>query len=235
MRSCLFQLLLAAAVILALLWFGLPFGASWLATSALNATGFRGTETSVEVSSNPPPRLLTGHADSIHLKSSTVSIGELHAAAIDLTLGQVELFSRQIGTVAGTLDGVRVAAPDGQPVTIDSVTLTGSATAASADMAISLAEAERLVASQLKARGVVATVALAAPDRITITAGGQSQPGRLVAAAGALLLIPDGGALPTVTLIQPGAGNPFQITSAAVGPDHMTLIATIDIQTLLGI
>ena len=102
-------------------------------------------------------------------------------------------------------------------------------------MDISLAEAERLAVSQLKARGIVATVALAAPDRITITAGGQSQPGRLVAAAGALLVIPDGGALPTVTLIQPGTGNPFQITSVAVGSDHMTLIGTIDVQTLLGI
>ena len=34
MRSCLIQLLMTVAVIFALLWFGLPFGASWLATTA---------------------------------------------------------------------------------------------------------------------------------------------------------------------------------------------------------
>ena len=48
MRSCLIQLLIAVAVIFALLWFGLPFGASWLATNALNAAGFTGTDTKVD-------------------------------------------------------------------------------------------------------------------------------------------------------------------------------------------
>ena len=62
MRSCLIQLLLMVAVIFALLWFGLPFGASWLATNALRAVGFTGTDTRVEVSANLPPRILLGHA-----------------------------------------------------------------------------------------------------------------------------------------------------------------------------
>ena len=99
MRSCLIQLLLTVAVIFALLWFGLPFGASWLATNALGAVGFSGTDTTVEVKANLPPRILTGYADSIHLTSTQVGVGDLHAANIDLTLGRVELFARKIGTV----------------------------------------------------------------------------------------------------------------------------------------
>src|SRR5664279_2261753 len=101
MRSCLIQFLLTAAVIVALLWFGLPFGASWLATNALGAVGFSGTNTTVEVSASLPPRILTGYADSIHLTSTQVGIGDLHAASVDLTLGGVELFSRKIATVQG--------------------------------------------------------------------------------------------------------------------------------------
>jgi hypothetical protein len=231
----LIQLLVLVAVVFALLWFGLPFGASWLATNALNAGGFTGTDTKVDVSAYPPPVLLTGHADSIHLTSSQVGIGDLHAASLDLTLGKVELFSRQIGTVSGTLEGVRVAAPDGQPVTVDTVKLSGAASSASAEMGVSMAEAQRLAVAQLKSLGIAATVTLAAPNRITVTAGGRSQPGRLVAVAGALVLVPDGDALPTVTLMEPGSGNPFQLSSVAIAAHHLTLVGTIDVQALLGI
>jgi hypothetical protein len=235
MRSCLIQLLILVAMVFALLWFGLPIGASWLATNALNASGFSGTNTKVEVSSDPPPLLLTGHADTIHLTSSQVGIGDLHTATLDLTLGQVELFSRRIGTVTGTLGGVRVAAPDGQPVTIDLVTLSGAASSATAEMDVSIAEAERLAASQLKSRGIAATVALAPPDKITIAAGGKKQPGHLLVKDGALLLVPDGDSLPTVILIAAGGGNPFEITSVRIGADRVTLLGTIDLQALLGI
>jgi hypothetical protein len=235
MRSCLIQLLILVAMVFALLWFGLPIGASWLATNALNASGFSGTNTKVEVSSNPPPLLLTGHADTVHLTSSQVGIGDLHAATLDLTLGQVELLSRRIGTVAGTLEGVRVAAPDGQPVTIDLVTLSGAASSATSEMDVSVAEAERLGASQLRVHGIVATVTLAPPDETTIKAGGQSQPGHLVVNEGALLLVPDGDSLPSVILIAAGDGNPFEMTSVRIGTDHLTLFGTIDLQALLGI
>ena len=235
MRSCLIQLLVLIAAVFALLWFGLPFGASWLATNSLNAGGFTGTDTKVDVSSYPPPVLLTGHADSIHLTSSQVGIGDLHAASLDLTLGKVELFSRQIGTVSGTLEGVRVATPDGQPVTVDTVKLSGAASSASAEMDVSMAETERLAVAQLKSLGIAATVTLAAPNKIAVTAGGRSQPGRLVAAAGALLLVPDGDALPTVTLMEPGSGNPFQLSSVTIEADQLKLIGTIDMQALLGI
>ncbi len=235
MRSCLFQLLILVAVVFALLWFGLPFGASWLATNALNAGGFSGTDTKVDVSAYPPPLLLTGHADSIHLVSRQVGMGDLHAASLDLTLGEVELFSRKIGTVTGTLEGVRVATPDGQPLTVDTVTLSGAARSASAEMDVSMAEAQRLAVAQLKALGVAATVTLAAPNKVTVTAGGKSQPGRLEAAAGGLLLVPDGDSLPTVTLIAPGGGNPFRISSVTIGADQVTLNGTIDLESLLGI
>lgn len=235
MRSCLIQLLILVVVVFTLLWFGLPVGASWLATNALNASGFSGTDTKVVVSANPPPLLLTGQADSIHLTSTQVGIGDLHAASIDLDLGKVDLLSRKIGTVTGTLQGVRVAAPDGQAVTVESVTLSGAAATANAQMVLSTAEVERLAETQLKSRDVIATVRLAAPDRVTISAGGQSAPGRLVVQDGGLLLVPDTESLPSVTMIAPGSGNPFHVSSVAVRADTVTMDGTIDFQGLLGI
>ena len=236
MRSCLIQLLITVAVVFGLLWFGLPFGASWLATSALNATGFTGTDTRVEVSAKLPPRLLLGHADKVRVTSNQVGVGDLHAASIDVTLGDVELIDRTIGTVNGTLTGVLLPAPNGDAVTIDTATVDGSGTAAVATLAVSSAEAERLAESQLKAQtGVTATVKFAATNNVTVTINGKSEPGHLVVKDGALLLVPVSLALPTVTLIGTGNGNPFQFTVVSVGSATVTLVGTIDIQALLGL
>jgi hypothetical protein len=35
--------------------------------------------------------------------------------------------------------------------------------------------------------------------------------------------------------MEPGAGNPFQLSSVAIAADHLTLVGTIDVQALLGI
>ena len=235
MRSCLIRLLLTGAVIFALLWFGLPFGASWLATNALGAVGFSGTNTTVQVKANLPPRMLTGYADTIHLTSTEVGIGDLHATNIDLTLGGVRLFDRKIDTVRGTLGGVRVPDPDGQPVTFETVNVDGDARRAAATLTMSNAEANRLAVSQLKAHGISGTVTFVAPDKVVVTAGGKPQACRLRLFNGALVLVPDGNALPTLTLIAPGDGNPFQLSAASVGAKSLTLAGTIDLQTLLGI
>jgi len=236
MRSCLIQLLLAVAVIFALLWFGLPFGAGWLATNALDAAGFTGTDTKVTVSADLPPRILLGHADEIHLTSTDASVGGLYAASIDVTLGEVELIDRTFATVSGTLSGVRVPAPNGDPVTIDNVTLDGAGTGANSTLTMSTAEAEALAVSQIKSQlGTQATVKLSAPDVMTITINGHSQTGHLVAPDGGLLLAFDSAALPTVTLIGAGHGNPFTFTSVIVTAGTVTLGGTIDLESLLGL
>jgi hypothetical protein len=236
MRSCLIQLLMTVAVIFALVWFGLPFGASWLATTALNSAGFTGTDTKVEVSANLPPRILLGHADKIHLTSTQVGVGDLHAGSIDLTLGNVEFIDRKIGTVTGTLTAVRVPAPSGDPITIDTATVEGPGTAATATLTTSSAGMAQLAEAQFyAATRITSTVRLAAPNKVTVTAGGKSEPGRLVVSGGAITLVPSNTSLPTVLLIQPGPGNPFNFTSVTVGGTTVTLVGTINLQSLLGL
>lgn len=231
MRSCLIQLLFAVVVVFALLWFGLPFGASWLAANGLNAAGFNGTNTKVEVSAAFPPQILVGRADKIRLTSSQVSVDDLHAATIDVTLNDFALIDRTFGTVDGTLTGVRVPAPTGDAITIETVTLHGKSTAATATMTISQAEAERVAEAQLKG----AVVKFAAPDKVTIRLNGKTEPGRLVVKNGSLIALPDSGALPSLTIIAGGKGNPFQLTSVSVGATTITLVGTIDLQSLLGV
>jgi hypothetical protein len=234
MRSCLIQILLALAVVFCLVWFVVPIGVAALVEAALNSSGFTGTDTQVSVSSNPPFMLLTGHADRIHITSTQASIDPLHAESVDITLGEVDLVSRNIGTVNGTLLGVKVVAPNGDPVAIYRVTLAGAAISSTATASISVAEAQTLAEQQLKAQGVSARVTLKAPDAVTLTVAGESQAGRLMAINGALVLVPTSNTLPTVTLIAPGTGNPFHVTSVKITVDGMTLVGLLDVQKLLG-
>jgi hypothetical protein len=242
MRSCLIQLLVTVAVVFALLWFGLPFGASWLATNALGAAGFTGTNTKVDVSADLPPRMLLGHADTVELTSSQVSVGDLNAATVDLTLTNVEFFNRTIGGVDGTFTGVRVPASNGEPVTLDKVTVSGSGTLAQAALTMSVASAQSLAESQLTSQtGLAGTVKFAASSQaanrvpVTVTVNGQSQQASLQVIAGAFVLVPASAALPSVTLIKAGTGNPFTLNSVSEGPSGVTLAGTIDLQSLLGL
>jgi hypothetical protein len=68
-----------------------------------------------------------------------------------------------------------------------------------------------------------------------MTINGHSAPGRLAVRNGELLLVPDSTALPTVTLIAAGHGNPFTFTSIVVSAGTVTLGGTIDLQSLLGL
>jgi hypothetical protein len=86
----------------------------------------------VDVAAKLPPRILLGHADTVRLTSTQVSVGDLHAASIDVTLANVELIDRTIGSVSGTLTGVRVPAANGGVATAETVVLEGKGTAATA-------------------------------------------------------------------------------------------------------
>lgn len=236
MRSCLIQALILIVVAFGLLWFGLPIGASWLATNALNSSGFSGTGTKVDVSSNPPPVLLTGHADRVHISSTQASVGNLHAATVDFTLGDVSLLDRTVGTIDGSLTGVKVLAPDGKPVVVDTASVDGDATNAAATLQLAKSQVESLAAQQLKSQtGINATITLAEPNKVTVSVGGQSQPGTLVVMNGELDLIPDSPGLPRAALLKSGDGNPFTLQTVTIVGDVVTLKGVIDMQSLLGL
>ncbi len=234
MRSCLIQLTVELIVLFALLWFGLPIGAGFLATSALNASGFTGTNTSVDVSSNPPPLLLTGKADTIRIRSNSVFVGDLHASSMDVSLHDVELLSRKIGTVDGTLDGVRIAVPDGQPLTVDQVGIHGSAVAAAATLTVSAQTVADLAVTTLAGDSIKASVSLQEPNVVTILVAGKKVTGSLAVSNGTLLLVSTTKVIPPIALIVPGSGNPFKLTSVAITGKNVTLGGTIDVQALLG-
>jgi hypothetical protein len=236
MRSCLIQLVVMVAVVFALLWFGLPFGAGWLATNVLNAAGFTGTNTKVAVSADLPPRILMGHADRIRLTSTQVSVGDLHAESVDVTLGDVDLLNRTIGSARGTLTGVRMVSPNGDPITFGSASINGVGTGATVTLTISATDLGNSAVAQLKTQKINATsVKFGAPNNVTVTAAGHSQKGHLVVQNGSLVMTVPGQSPSSVTIIDAGTGNPFHFTSVSVEGDSVTLVGTIDMESLLGL
>ena len=234
MRSCLFQVIAAIVVVLAVLWFALPPVASAVATAALNSSGFSGTDTKVEVSSSPPLALLTLRADRVHITATNAGIAGLHCDSLDVTLGDVGLLNRSMDTVSGTLRGVQVSAPSGDPIDIDTITLGGPGTATIATATLTMPEAQALAESQLRIQtGLTGTIKLKAPNVVVLSLAGRSATGRLITANGALILVPDSNALPSVTLIAPSDSNPLHVNSVLVGSDNVTLVSTVNFQKLL--
>jgi hypothetical protein len=246
MRSCLMALLLTVVLGSVALWLTLPMLAGYVIQAGLGVSGFHGTGTSVEVKADPPFIVLIGHADSVHLTSTDVSVADLRADRVDLRLDGVAVISRHAAAVHGSFEGVEVVAAKtaGQTeetvvVELQKVTLEGPSNRTSATIVMSGEEAARLAQAQLKAAtGINATVALKAPDVVTLMAGGKTETGHLVVKDGALILQPDAATLPTLTLMKPGSGNPFSLDSAVVGTDStgadiLTLTGTIEIQALL--
>ena len=78
-------------------------------------------------------------------------------------------------------------------------------------------------------------IKLAAPDKLTLTIGDQARTGHLVTKNGALQVVVAGMTPSTMTLVESGNGNPFEFTSVTVNAASVTLIGTIDLQSLLGL
>ena len=90
--------------------------------------------------------------------------------------------------------------------------------------------------AQLKAQKVTATaVTFAAPDKVTVTVGGKPIVGHLIVTNGALQVVIAAPKPVALTLIAAGNGNPIRLKSVAVGSSTVTLVGTMDLQSLLGL
>jgi hypothetical protein len=78
-------------------------------------------------------------------------------------------------------------------------------------------------------------VTFGAPNKVTVTIGGKLLTGRLVVSNGALQAVFAGITPSTLPLINAGNGNPIHFTSVAVASSTVTLVGTMDLQTILGL
>jgi hypothetical protein len=233
MRGCLFVLVLAAAVVTAAAWFGAPPLASTVIASILDGSGYRATDSRITATASPPVRLLLGHADQVTIAGRDVTWRTFRAAAIDVTLDDVDLFGRTAGSITGTIDGAELRTADAVAPTAD-VTIDGPGDGARATILITAATVDPLVRRGFeKATGTQATsVALIAPDTLRVAIGGSTIEGRLaIDESGGLVLVTRLG---STELFSFDPSFPIKLTAVRVHDSDLELAGTLNADGLLG-
>ena len=236
MRGCLFVLIAAAAVLVTVIWFAAPVLASTVVGAMLQASGYSASRSSVEVEASPPIATLFGHADVIRIEGDDVAWHTFHAASLDLTLRDVDLFARRAATIDGSIDGVQLGAgaataPDAPTADI---TFTGSTADARATIEIPAAFVQRIVGDAfVGALGrQVGSVTLAAPDRVEVATALGTIEGRLsIDPNGALILTTP---VATTPILAFDPAFPLQLTTVTTTAAGIRLDGTLDVEGLLG-
>lgn len=232
MRGCLSFLVFAAVLVAALAWFGVPPAADWLLTQVVR--GSISGDVRAHVTSDPPPRLLLLHADTLQIEGSGVTLpgGSISAASLSLTLTDVDLLSRDASQVDGRLVDVTVAAAGlaGGPLPIRAVTLSGPpdnlaavvTVDASTAIAIARAEASRLTGA------ASAEVSLVAPASLRIAVAGQVTLARLMVVGGSLVAQPESGTIGAITIVDGSSLGPLHLTAVQVTGSSVILTGRLD-------
>lgn len=233
MRGCLFVLLLAAAIVGAGAWFGSPTLASVVIESALDGAGLHAASRSVRATSDPPPKLLLGHADRVEIAATDVDFRTFHAAALHLVLTDVDVLGRTAATIRGSITGAEMRTSDGDPASAD-VMIDGSGTAADATIDVAGTTVDRVVRAAFRREFGVAvnSTELLAPDTLRISATGSTLEGRLALdGSGAIVLTTALGSAPILSL---DPSFPLTFRSVSVVEGDLRIMATLDAQALLG-
>jgi hypothetical protein len=233
MRGCLFVLVLAAVVVGAAAWFGSPLLASSVIGAALDGSGYHAASSAVSATSDPPPKLLLGHADRVQIVGSDVGFRTFHAARLDLTLTDVDIVGRTAGRITGRIDGAELSTASGEPPVAD-VVIDGDADAADATIRVDALTVDRVVKAAFRDElGVaISSTELVAPDTLRIGAPGATVEGRLqIDATGAIALSTPIGSTVILSL---DPSFPLHFRSIRVEAGGLQIDAILDAEALLG-
>jgi hypothetical protein len=234
MRGCLSVLVLAIVFLAAGAWFAGPPVAAFVVETGLATAGFHGDDTQVTVRADPPFELLTAHADSVDIDSDDVTVDQFEAGHLRLSLTDADLLNRRFAEVEGRLDDVTVTTGGSSTLKATSVDLTGDPS--EADMTIHVSRevlAQVALDTVSDELGVDASdVAFSAPDKMTLTSGGSTIAGQLVARDGGLSVVIGLPSNPRIDLIAATPG--LRLTSVAIDDaGAMVLRGVLDVERLL--
>jgi hypothetical protein len=230
MRGCLSVLVLAAALVLVVAWFGGPTLAGVLIERSLAGAGYVASDTSVAVSSDPPLEILSGHADRVTIRGTRATIRDLTAARLELTLSNVDLVAGRFSRIDGELGDVVIRSADGLSIRARSIVLRGRADSATTTVRIDQGVVEELlgVAIRRETGLSVSGVTLSEPNRIRFTAGLPISGSFAVAPDGSLVLASSGMRF---TVFSPDPD--LRLTSATVADSMLVLSGTMDLTNLI--
>jgi hypothetical protein len=232
MRGCLSVLVLGAALVLVVAWFGGPTLAGLLIERSLATAGYTAAETSVTVSSDPPLEILAGHADRVTIRGTRATLRDLTAAELIVTITNVDLVGGRFSRVDGLLSDVLIQSADGSSVRARSLAVRGPANAAATTVRIDEAIVAALLADAIRRETglVVSGVSLSEPNRIRFTAG-VTISGRFDVASDGSVVIGGTSGGPRFTVFDPR--EDLRLTSVAVAGSDLVLTGTTDLTNLI--
>jgi len=233
-RGCLFVLVVAAALIGAIAWFAAEPVVDTVVRSALEGSGVRASSLTVTATSDPPPKLILGRADSLTIDASDLGWRTLHATRVQLTLDGVDLFGRTVTTIHGTIEGAEIAedgSPD--PIPVASIALDGPADEAAVTITVERAAVRAVILAAIQREfGTGATdVQLVAPNVLRLTMPGATIEGTMVIASDGLLALST--RLGEVTMLRVDPAIPLQLRSVSVVDGGLRFGGVLDMNGLL--
>lgn len=224
-----FGLIVTFALLFA--WFALPPILGGVAVGMLRDAGLQSADIRVDVSADPPLRLIGLAADRVRVRATGVEIETLQAESVDVTLRDVSLRDRTFNAIEGRIEGASLTPAEGPTIRVSTIQVSGPPEAALMTMTLSEDDVGAIVRSTIaRSFGLEATdIALQAPDRLTFRIGGEALGGRLrVDETGGLVFTEDRGQI-TLDLFRSTPSDPAVLRSARVEGDSLEVTGTLNV------
>jgi len=231
-RGCLSFLVFLAVLLGLAAWFAVPPATDWIVTQIVR--GSIAGDVHARVTTNPPPRILLLHADTLRIDGTAVTLpgGTIHAATLSLTLTDVNLLDRRAAAVTGRLDGVTIAGAGigGGVLVISSVSIAGPPDALSATVTIDSSTALAVASADVAqlTGSSAASVSLVAPDVLRIGIQGRTLDATLLIRGGSLVADPPAGTIGPVTIVDGSLLAPLHLTGVQVTASAVILTGRLD-------
>ena len=221
LRFLLFTALLVALVIFIVV----PLAAGPLLSSMARDAGLEGDDVRVSLDLFGPS-LFDGRAHGLRVQATEVRVPRAVIGELDVTLQGVSFADRSFESVNGTLTGLEVSGPGGEPLVVESVTLSGPSDDTLARGRLAAGEAETLIERAIEDAGLPVDAVRLGSGVVTVTRDGISGDGTLRVAGGALLL--ESEFTEPLVLLAPAPSESWRLAQVDIDPAAMTVDLTLD-------
>ena len=232
MRGCLSVLIIAAAFLVGIVWFGGVPLAETVVEASLTSSAFEADELDVTVSADPPLVLALGRADRVEIEATGVRWVDLRAGSMSMRLDGVDLLARTATTADGQFRDVELAVAGGEPALV-AIGISGPADGARTTIDIDGPTVSRIALSAFEEEFGTRpdSAELVAPNQVRVTLAGRQLSGTLAVEADGALVVETG--LGKVRLVEPDPSLPLRLMSVSVVDGGLALTGTLDVSALL--
>lgn len=177
--------------------------------------------------------LIRGFVGEIRVSGSNLQRDGATIESLDVTVRTVGIGDHGFLETSGGLDGVSIQADDGAVISVDRIALSGPSTAVIAEATMDRAAALAFIQHAFEAQGVAVSGVELIDGGLAIVIFDQ-RVDVLVGVQDGALVIPDLLGAGPLELLSPLPADPWRLTTATIGPNGLSITATIDAGALLG-